>query len=106
MNWDEVKVQMVSLLLNEVKDLWKRPDPEFIEKLVEDTIEQKRLASEELKKHATRRAEVHLHNIRHLAATLDAEVARRHIRFAFRCRGIFIKVLTVGLRTMAMEALS
>ena len=96
MNYDAVKTEMVKVLLSELDGLWRRSDPEFIERLVGDVLRQRQYVERE-RNAGTGKEGRYQQNLRHLAATLDAEVHERRIKMAFGCRRLFMKVLSVGV---------
>ena len=83
-----------NLFKGELKDLWKKEDDAFLQKLAQDIAEQKILAM------TSSNPEEHRKNLLHLAATLDGEISRTKLKLNKLGEQVFTKMLAFGIKAL------
>jgi hypothetical protein len=96
---ESLKTEIFELLMEEVKDLWKEKDYDFLQNLAYDIALQKFLARKEENK------EEHKRNLLHLTATLKGEIAMRKVKLNRRGKKVFERILITVIKTIAKVAL-
>jgi len=94
-----LKCDIFELLMEEVKDLWKKEDYDFLQNLANDIAIQKFFATTKENK------EEHKRNLLHLAATLKGEIAIRKIKLNRKGRKVFERILITVIKTIVKTAL-
>jgi len=96
---DALKVELLDLLREELRDLWEEEDREFLKWLATDVAREKFLAA------TSNEPELHVQNLRHLAATLQGEVARKNLRLNAAGRQFFTRAVGLIIRAVALPTL-
>jgi hypothetical protein len=96
---EKLQEEILGLLREEVKDLWEQEDEEFLKELSFDLAREKVLSS------TSDNPDEHEKNLLHLAATLQGEVAKKRLKLNKKGRDLFVRVLTVMVKTVALSAL-
>jgi len=96
---EKLQEEILGLLREEVKDLWEKEDEEFLKQLSAD------LAREKVLSLTSDNPAEHERNLLHLAATLQGEVVRKRLNLNKKGRDLFVRVLTVVVKTVALSAL-
>jgi hypothetical protein len=96
---DHLKGELLELFREETRDLWDEEDRAFLERVAADVAREKFLAVTSNEPH------VHEANLRHLAATLEGEVARKKLRLNAAGRRFFARALAVAIRAVAVPTL-
>ena len=84
-------------LKDEVKDLWKKEDTEFLKQISED------LARERILAQVSENSQQHIQNIQHLIATVEGEIVRREIQLTKLGKKVFVRVLTTALKGLSIN---
>ena len=95
----ELAGEILGLMQERVQSLWKKEDDIFLKTLADDVAKEKILAE------TSGNAEEHLQNLRHLAATLRGEMARKGLRIKTFQKDMFIEILTTIIKTVAITVL-
>ena len=98
-NQEKLQKEILGLLREEVKDLWEQEDEEFLENIAADIAREKVLSAD-----SDNPAE-HERNLLHLSATLQGEVAKKRLRINRKGKELFVRVLAVIIKTVALSAL-
>jgi len=91
--------EILAVMKEEVKNLWKKEDEKFLKDLAWDTAKQKILAT------TSDNPAEHEKNLRHIVATLEGEVVRKGLKLRWRMRDRFIQVLVAVIKTIAIPIL-
>jgi len=95
----KLQEEILGLLKEEVKDLWEEEDERFLKQLSAD------LAREKVLSLTSDKPAEHERNLLHLAATLQGEVARKRLKLNKKGKDLFVRVLTLVVKTVALSAL-
>lgn len=98
-NRKKLQKEILGLLKEEVKDLWEQEDEEFLKQLSFD------LAREKILSATSDNPAEHEQNLLHLAATLQGEVTKKRLRLNKKGKELFVRVLAVIVKTVALSAL-
>ncbi|MDD3581273.1 MAG: hypothetical protein PHW74_09660 [Desulfobacca sp.] len=96
---NRLRDELFSLLKAEVKDLWVSEDQAFLQELATDMAREKLLAA------TSDNPQEHERNLQHLAATLQGEVVRRKLRLNQKGKDIFVRVVGMVIKTVALPGL-
>lgn len=97
--FENLAEELFSLMKNGVKGMWKNEDNMFLKQLSVDVAREKILAE------TSDNPDEHIKNLEHLAATLQGEIVRRGLKIrAFR-QDMFVKIITMIIRTVALPLL-
>ena len=97
---DELKDEIFRLIKEEVKDLWKQEDEEFLKQLAEDIAREKELSKN------SENPEEHERNLHHLAATLQGTVVKKQLQIKKKSQELFIRILVAVIKTIALSAIT
>lgn len=93
---------ILSIMQDNVKDLWRIEDTEFLKQLAQDVAKQKMAAVKE--KDPSKKKEYE-QNLLHLANTIQLEIVNKRLQIrAFR-KDVFARVLQAVIKTVAATAL-
>jgi hypothetical protein len=98
---NSLKDEILSLMKDSVKDLWKKEDTEFLKKLAEDVAAE----AWAVKTAPADVVGVHKRNLEHLASTVKGEVVRREIKLRMWQKDLFVKILETIIKTVASVVL-
>ncbi|MBW1916589.1 MAG: hypothetical protein JRI57_01000 [Deltaproteobacteria bacterium] len=96
---NRLRDEILSLLKAEVKDLWDKEDIDFLQQLATDLAREKLLAA------ASDDPQEHEKNLQHLAAILQGEVARRQLQLNQKGQDLFVRVVGLVIKTVALPPL-
>jgi len=96
---NRLRDELFSLLKDEVKDLWVSEDQAFLQELATDMAREKLLAVN------SDNPQEHERNLQHLAATLQGEVIRRKLQINQKGKDIFVRVVGMVIKTVALPGL-
>ena len=94
-----LKDDVLSLLQDSVKDLWKVEDTEFLRRLAGDIVAEKLAAV------TSQNPAVHQQNLLHLAATLQAEIAIKKIAVENKSLDLFCAIIGAIIRAISLGSL-
>jgi hypothetical protein len=97
---EQLKNDILGLLKQEVKDLWKQEDEAFLVQIADD------IAREKILYKTSGNPAEHERNLLHLAATIEGEVARKKLKMGKRSQEVFVRVVSTVIKTVALTALS
>lgn len=100
LDWSKLASEIYIFLKGELKDLWKEVDEEFLTKIADDIAREKTLAETE------QDSEEHIQNLKHLIATLEAEIVRRRIRLNRKGKKFFVKVIELVIKTLIIALIN
>jgi len=101
-DWKALTSEILGLLKDETKDLWKKEDTAFLQELANTIVKEKALAMaapDEAKR------KEHEQNLLHLAAQVQGEIAIRGLEIQDRSKELFVRVLGAIIRTVVVAAL-
>jgi len=101
-DWKVLTSEILGLLKDETKDLWKKEDTAFLQELANTIVKEKALAMaapDEAKR------KEHEQNLLHLAAQVQGEIAIRGLEIQDRSKELFVRVLGAIIRTVVVAAL-
>ena len=96
---EQLADRVYCLMSGAVKNLWKKEDAQFLEKLALDVAREKFLYET-----ATNKDE-HRRNLEHLAATLQGEIARKGLKLKVFAKDHFSDILRVIIEAVALPML-